>query len=80
MSDEEEESKNETNDNKLPSTETWRDVSIKRALKIDVKNKDTCSYCGEEFSNRRFFVKHIKTHNKNCVITSKKISKKKKKK
>lgn len=84
MSNEEENTDNHNNEN-LSSTETYRDMSIRRALKIDINNKGKeknykCPFCEKEFSTISILTKHVKTHDKKCIIKTKKLSRNKKKK
>jgi uncharacterized membrane-anchored protein YitT (DUF2179 family) len=71
-------------DDELPSTETERYGSLKKSVKlhdtsdINKGKKYKCLYCEKEFSNRQIFIRHVKTHDKNCIIKFKKISRKKK--
>jgi hypothetical protein len=73
-------SEKEKDDDDLPPIDEW--LHVKKAIKISDKGKEKykCPFCEKEFSKIPILTKHVKTHDKNCIIKSKKLSQKKRKK
>lgn len=77
MSEEGEKPIGDNIDKELPSPATWRKVSIKRALKLHIKDKDKgknhkCPFCEKELSNNSDLTEHKKTYHENCQAKRKK--------